>query len=86
MKQHQLMQLSAKNYFIEKLLHENKNTHERRLAQDKILFPFFLIKLANDSCYSIKHDNTTNKVCLFSEKQLHVMYQDEIIKELLKLE
>ena len=86
MKQNELMRLSAKNYFTEKLYQDNNNSIQRKLTDDKILFPFFLIKLDNDSCYTIKQDEHYNKVCIFADKQFDIMYQDDILKEILKLE
>jgi hypothetical protein len=80
------MHLSAKNYVIEKLYHDNINKSHTMSIEEKILFPFFLIKLDNDSSYSIKQDETYNRICIFSDKQFTIMSQDEIINEIVKIE
>ncbi len=80
------MMLCAKNYFTEKLIRDNSNPKQRRETEEKILFPFFLLKLENDSCYTIKQDDGGSRVCLFSDREFNIMSQEEILREILKNE
>ena len=80
------MMLCAKNYFTDKLIRDNSYSKQRKETDDKILFPFFLLKLGSDTCYTIKQDDGGSRVCLFSEREFNIMSQEEILREILKNE
>jgi hypothetical protein len=67
-------------------MRDNESQVDRRSTQDKIHFPFFLVKLSNESCYTIRQDDVTNRVCLFSDRPLDILHHEQIMKEILKKE
>ena len=80
------MMLASKIVFCDKIVRENSSISERRSTQDKIYFPLFLIKLGNDSCYTIKQDDNYSRICIFSDRSFDVVHAEDILKEILKSE
>ena len=84
-------------YISHKLVEENSSDPKRRNEEDKLVYPFMLVKQGNniiqvcylllfieaEACFLIKQDETNKKACIFSDKQLHIISEDEIVKNLL---
>ncbi len=63
----------------------------RKKAEEKLNYPFLLIKLGsflynlgNDAAFTIKEDETNSRVCLFSDKIFTTIKDDEVMKEYFK--
>ena len=73
-------------HFSSKLVSDNKLKELRAETKDKINFPFFLIKQAENATYQIKTDDTSNRVCIISDKEHFIIDAQDIVKEFLKNE
>ncbi len=62
----------------------NKNDTNRRMTSDKLGFPFTLIKHTADASLVIKQDDLNCRLCILSDKQFEILYEDHIMKSLLK--
>jgi len=83
--QHLLIQLISKNYICWKLIEKNSSKNNNTsLQQDKLNYPFLLIKLSQNACFTIKEDDSNSKVCIFSDKGFSIIKDEEIMKEFLK--
>lgn len=62
----------------------NKNDYKRKNTSDKLGYPFTLIKHTADASLIIKQDDLNSRLCILSDKQLDIIYEDQIMKGLLK--
>lgn len=61
----------------------NKNNNRRRHTDEKLSYPFNLIKYATNSSLIIKQDDMNSRICILSDKQLDFIYEEQILKQLL---
>jgi hypothetical protein len=62
----------------------NKNDTKRNLTSDKLGFPFTLIKQSSDASLVIKQDDLNTRLCILSDKQFNIIYEEQIMKGLLR--
>ena len=72
---------------MEKLSQKNQEDFERKNTDDKITYPFVLIKQSSDASFLIKQDDIKNsRLCILSDKELHLIDADYICRILLMKE
>jgi uncharacterized protein YmfQ (DUF2313 family) len=71
---------------LEKLREKNSNDQYRRTTEDKISYPFILIKQDSTANFQIKQDDYNTRLCILSDKKLEMINEDYICKVLLKNE
>jgi hypothetical protein len=69
-----------------KIIEENTTDIKRRTCIEKLHYPFLLIKLGPDACFTIKEDDSNTRVCIFSEKEFSIIKDEEIMKDFLRNE
>jgi len=62
----------------------NKYDSRRKYTTDKLGYPFTLLKTTHDSNFLIKQDDLKLRLCIFSDKPYDIIYEDQIVKMLLK--
>jgi hypothetical protein len=51
---------------------------------DKLVFPFTLIKHTAEASLVVKQDDTNSRLCILSDRQFEIFYEEEIMKSMLK--
>lgn len=68
----------------QKLVSLNKNDSKRKITSEKLGYPFTLIKTTNDANFVIKQDDFNSRLCILSDKPYDIIYEEQIVKMLLK--
>lgn len=71
---------------LKRLSQKNSQDKYRKEAEDKITYPFILIKQDSSASLLIKQDDNNRKLCILSDKKLEIMDSDYICRVLLKNE
>jgi len=71
-------------YLSIKLITLNKNNLRRRHTDEKLAYPFTLIKQGADASLIIKQDDMNSRICIMSDRQLDIIYEEQIMKQLLQ--
>jgi hypothetical protein len=62
----------------------NKNDPRRKNTNDKLGYPFTLIKTSHDANFVIKQDDFNTRLCILSDNPYDIIYEDQIVKILLR--
>jgi len=68
------------------LSQKNSKDKYRKITEEKITYPFILIKQDSSASLLIKQDDHNHKLCILSDKELDIMDADYICRILLKNE
>ena len=68
------------------MLNINKNDNKRKYSNDKLSYPFTLIKQGADAAFIIKQDDENKRLCILSDKPLNIISEEQIMKGLLSNE
>jgi len=71
---------------LKKLSQKNFQEKFRKTTDEKITYPFILIKQDSSASLLIKQDDHNHKLCILSDKKLEIMDSDYICRILLKNE
>lgn len=68
------------------LVNLNNRDLRRKFIQDKLFYPFTLIKQGCDFETLIKQDEENKRLCIMSARELDIISEEKILKFLLKNE